>query len=83
MTGWLSLTLEIEQQQRIQNDLVAAEAQIDRETDIHFIGEFDGVIGLEPNPDLWSNLTYRNGYLTGLGRYYDQKYQTIFNNEPF
>ena len=79
----LNISLEIEQQQRIQNDLVAVEAQIDRETDIHSTGEFDGVIGLEPNPDLWSNLTYRSGYLTGLGRYYDKKYQTVFKNEPF
>ena len=79
----LNISLEIEQQQRIQNDLAAVEAQIDRETDIHFIGEFDGVIGLEPNPDLWSNLTYRSGYLTGLASFYDKKYQTVFKNEPF
>ncbi len=79
----LNISLEIEQQQRIENDLVAVEAQIDRETDIHSEGEFDGVIGLEPNPDLWSNLTYRSGYLNGLGRYYDKKYQTVFKNEPF
>lgn len=78
----LNISLETEQQQRIQNDLVAVEAQIERETDIHSAGEFDGVIGLEPNPDLWSNLSYRNAYLTGLGRYYDEKYQVSIS-EPF
>ncbi len=45
----LNISLEIEQQQRIENDLVAVEAQIDRETEIHSEGKFDGVIGSEPN----------------------------------
>ena len=44
-----NISLEIEQEQRIQNDLVAVEAQIDKETDYRATGEFDGVIGLAPD----------------------------------
>ena len=79
----LNISLEIEQQQRIENDLVAVEAQINRETDIHSEGKFDGVIGSEPNPDMWSNLNYRSGYLSGVAEFYDKKYQTVFTDQPF
>ena len=79
----LNISLEIEQQQRIENDLVAVQAQIDRETDIHAEGKFDGVIGSEPNPDMWTNLNYRSGYLSGVAEFYDKKYQTVFTDEPF
>lgn len=79
----INISLELEQLQRVQNDLVAVEAQIDRETEIQSEGKFDGVIGLQPNPDMWSNLNYRSGYLSGVAEFYDKKYQTVFTEEPF
>ncbi len=77
-----NISLELEQQQRIQNDLVAVEARIDHETGIYAEGEFDGAIGIDPNPDMWTELAYRSGYLTGLTRYYDKKYKVSIS-EPF
>ncbi len=79
----LNISLEIEQQQRIQNDLVAVEAQIDKDTDFYYHGQFDGATGGKPEPELWSDLNYRSGYLVGVGEFWDKKYQTVFTNEPF
>jgi hypothetical protein len=78
-----NIAVQNEQEQRVQADLVAVEVQIDHETETYAEGQFDGVISIDPNPDLWSELTYRNGYLAGLTRYYDSKYQTVISNEPF
>lgn len=71
-----------EQEQRIQNDLAAVEVQIEKETNFYCYGEFDGVTGGQPQQELWSDLNYRSGYLVGIGRYYDKKFNTVFN-EPF
>lgn len=73
-----NIALQIEQEQRIQNDLVAIEAQIDRESELYYHGEFDGATGGKPEPELWGNLSYRNGWLAGVGEYYDKQYQTAF-----
>lgn len=78
-----NISLNLEQSQREQEDLAACEQQIDQETDFYHHGEFIGSIGCEPDPELWSQLAYRSGYLTGVGEFYDRKYQTIFENEPF
>ncbi len=77
-----NIAVQNEQEQRIQNDLVAVEAQIDYETGIYAEGEFDGAIGIDPNPDMWTELAYRSGYLIGLTRYYDKKYKVSIS-EPF
>lgn len=77
-----NISHEVEPEQRIANDLVAVEVQIDRETDLHSHGVFDGATGGKPEQDLWSNLNYRSGYLLGVGQYYDKKFNTVFN-EPF
>lgn len=61
--------------QRIEADLVAVEAQIDRETDLYYHGEFDGATGGKPEQELWSNLSYRSGWLTGVAEYYDKQYK--------
>lgn len=88
MTFNISLTYE--QQQRLENDLVgrvfsgklptekptvAVEAQSDRETDLYYHGEFDGATGGKPEQELWSNLSYRSGWLAGVEEYYDKKFQ--------
>ena len=79
----LNISLELEQQQRLQNDLAAVEAQIDKDTDLYYQGQFDGATGGKPEPELWSNLNYRSGWLLGVGEFWDKKYQTVFNDEPF
>ena len=73
-----NIAVKQEQQQRIEADLVAVEAQIDKDTDLYYDGRFDGATGGKPEQDLWSNLNYRNGYLAGIGEYYDKKFKTTF-----
>ncbi len=72
---------QVEQEQRIANDLTAPEAQIDKETDLYHAGLFDGVTGGKPERETWSNLSYRSGYLVGVGQYYDKKFN--FTAEVF
>jgi hypothetical protein len=79
----INIALEAEQQQRVEADKAAVEAQIELETNLYSAGKFDGVIGIDPDPQKWSNLAYRSGFLAGLGRYYDQKYQVDIEVEPF
>lgn len=68
----------VDQEQRVQNDLVAVEAQIEKETDVYYLGFWDGKDNGKPEKDLWNNLTYRSGWLAGVAKYYDNKYQTSF-----
>jgi hypothetical protein len=79
----INIALEAEQQQRVEADKAAVEAQIELETNLYSAGKFDGVIGIEPDPHSWRNLAYRSGFLAGLGRYYDQKYKVDIEVEPF
>ena len=79
----INISLDLEQSQRERDDLAACEKQIDRETDFYYHGEFIGLIGCEPDPELWSQLAYRSGYLIGIGEFYDYKYQTVFEDDPF
>jgi hypothetical protein len=79
----INIALEAEQQQRVEADKAAVEAQIELETNLYTAGDFDGVIGIDPDPQKWSKLAYRSGFLAGLGRYYDQKYQVDLEVEPF
>lgn len=76
-----NISLQIEQEQRERNDYAALEAQID-ESDIYAEGEFDGAIGIDPNPEHWSNLSYRSGFFDGMARYYDTKYKVTID-QPF
>lgn len=71
-----NIALEIEQQQRIANDQAALEADNDRKADLYAEGEFDGVIGVKPNPERWGELAYRFGWLDGIARHYDAKFKT-------
>lgn len=77
-----NIAVQTEQLQRLQADLVAVSAQIERETQMYYHGEFEGATGGKPERELWSNLSYRSGYLVGVGQYYDKKFQTVFD-QPF
>jgi hypothetical protein len=53
------------------------------ETDFYSAGKFDGVIGIDPDPQKWREKAYRSGFLAGIGRHYDQKYQKYSAGEQF
>lgn len=72
------MSFNIAQRIEANADLVAYEAQIDRETDLYYHGEFDGATGGKPEQELWSNLSYRSGWLTGVAEYYDKQYKASF-----
>ncbi len=74
-----NIALQIEQEQRLQIDLVAIEVQIEQETSFYYHGEFDGATGGKPEPELWSNLAYRSGWLNGVGEYYDKQFKLELN----
>ena len=78
-----NISLELEQSQREQKDLAAFEAQIDRIGKLYTDGKFDGVTGQKPQREFWHESAYRDGYLIGLIKHYDKKYQTSLKNEPF
>jgi hypothetical protein len=75
--------LNIEQENRVRQGLEARDNEASLMTQLYTAGDFDGVIGIEPDPHSWSNLAYRSGFLAGLGRYYDQKYKVDIEVEPF
>ena len=83
----LNIALDQEQQQRLQEGLTASQEQIHNEarknTDLYSAGDFDGFVEVEPDSEKWGEYAYRDGFLTGLTRYYDQKYQVSLANEPF
>ena len=56
-----------QQQQNVLFDQLEVE-------DLTSEGEFDGGTNCPPNEKNWSNLSYRNGYLSGLGRFYDRTF---------
>ena len=67
----LNIALDLEQQQREENELAALVAQIDQETDLYHVGRFDGLINCEPTqleePSYWS------GYQLGQREYWAKK----------
>ena len=67
----LNIALEPQQQQYQQNDSIAVEAQINRETDLYHVGRFDGLIGCEPSQP--ENPRYWDGYCSGLKKYWMKK----------
>ncbi len=76
------LHLSIEQENREKQELERINNEASHQTDLYSEGEFDVVIGIEPNPEMWGELSYRSGFLTGITRHYDKKYQICLNNEP-
>ena len=77
-----NISQDYEQEQCLASDLVAFEAHADEETRLNHRGEYLGATGFLPEEHLWGNLSYRSGYLTGVGQYYDNKFKTVFD-EPF
>jgi hypothetical protein len=75
--------LNIEQENREKQGLEARDNEASRQTNLYSAGKFDGVIGIDPDPQKWVNLAYRSGFLAGIGRYYDQKYKVDSETEPF
>jgi hypothetical protein len=53
------------------------------ETEFYSAGKFDGVIGIDPDPSMWRNPAYRSGFLTGITKHYNEKYQKYLKVEQF
>ena len=70
-----NLYLSVEQSKREQQGIEARDNEANDQSELNSAGEYDGVIGLEPDQEKWRELAYRSGFLTGIGRHYDQKYQ--------
>ena len=67
----INIVLELEQQQRLENNRAAVEAQIDRETKLYYVGRFDGLIGSRPTR--LEEQIYWEGYQIGLKKYWAKK----------
>jgi len=67
----LNITLEQDQQQRIENDLAAYHDQIHEETELntdkYSAGYFEGYIGMEPRHP--QDHIYWSGYEVGIRKY--------------
>ena len=78
-----NIAVQQEQEQRLQNDLVAVEMQIDASTVRYQVGLCDAILGKEPEITGWKfDLSYRNGWLAGIAERYDEQIGTAYN-EPF
>lgn len=75
--------LSVEQEKRERQGIEAKDNEASRQTDLYSAGEFDGIIGIDPNPEMWYEIAYKSGFLTGIVRHYDNKYQVGLTNEPF
>ena len=74
----LNIALANEQQQRKQNEQAAIEVQIERETDLHSVGKFDGLIGCEPIR--LEEQSKRVGILSGSKRILGKKIRNYYTN---
>ena len=64
-----------QQQGSKQNKGIQANSnQLNKKAELYSAGKFDGVIGNEADPDLASNLSYRQGYQIGFWQFFDEKY---------
>ena len=67
MTNY-NLALRHEQEQRLVNDQIACETRVKEDTDVYYLGEWDGKMAFEPKqPD---NQHYWQGYCVGLKQYW-------------
>jgi len=73
--------LEQEQENRRLEALNAIEEQLDENSDIYEYGEFDALIGAEPDPKWAANPSYRRGYIDSFWHFYDQKYGIKLDTE--
>ena len=64
--------------------LEAREADAAMNTDLVYAGGFDGVIGLDANPEFWGKSdSYEHGYLTGVRKRFNKLYKVELAVEPF
>ena len=75
----LNIALELEQEQRLENDKAAVESQISQETDLYDVGRFDGLIGSRPTG--LEEQSYWEGYQIGLKEYWAKKLEVEIPTE--
>ncbi len=63
-----------EQENRVQEAIVALKEEANKQTELNASGEWDGFMGDLPQKELWTLKAYRHGYLAGITRRFDQKY---------
>ena len=78
-----NISLNSEQSQREDNDKAAVEAQIESNGKLFTDGKFDGVTGEQPKREFWDKYPYRDGYLIGITKHYDRKYQIDMGSDLF
>ena len=78
----INLYLSVEQEKREKQDLDAINAEANSNTDLNVLGIRDGIVGEPAQEQYWSELAYREGYVTGIAQHYDQKYN-ICLEQPF
>lgn len=66
--------LSLAQEQRELQAIEEFDFQIDPNAQMYAEGEFDAIIGAEPNPELITNSFYWSGYQSRQYQYYCQKY---------
>lgn len=78
-----NIAVQNEQEQRVQNDLVAVEAELNQRTDRYNEGLTDAIMHREPEINGWKmDMNYRYGWLAGIAQKYDLEIGTAYN-EPF
>ncbi len=70
----LDYYLEKEQENRIQEAKEAVEEEANRQSELQSGGDWDGFTGELPQKELWKELAYRDGYLTGVSRRFEREY---------
>jgi len=70
-----------EQENRRLEALNAVEVELDKQADLYGAGEFDALIGAEPDPVLTANESYRRGYHDSFWQFYLKKYNIELETE--
>ena len=73
--------LEQEQEQRLAQALDERNQQADRNCDLAAKGEFDGLIGTNPDQKLLAEPWYWQGYQSGLKEYWLKHYDIEIEQE--
>ena len=74
-----NIALELEQQQRLENDKAAVESQANQETNLYYVGRFDELIGSRPTR--LEEQSYWEGYQIGLTEYWAKKLEVEIPTE--
>ncbi|MDJ0719956.1 MAG: hypothetical protein QNJ54_38025 [Prochloraceae cyanobacterium] len=73
--------LSVAQDRKELQDIDEWENQRDPNADAYSAGEFDSIIGAEPDPQLLTNKFYWSGYQSRQYQYYCEKYGIKLNEE--